>query len=396
MNSQAASQRDHSKVICAFYASTCYGSEYRAGMEFIKFAASCGFTLALTSDVEKNSTAEEIESNAPGIRVIRIPSAVKRQSTLFRINDFLPQSLWHYRAARWLRANNPETQNLWVQNGASPWLPISPYLGLSKTLIWGPTGGGEPPSPAMMAALPWRHQLRENLRSQIELFLLNRKKTALRNSQSSRLIPMARTREAQEQLRRMLGRNIPIIPEIIDPIKSVQISKEPATYPRFIWAGQDVPRKNLPLALKIFQHVRQSGYPDATIDIYGCTETAKELPDGATCHGWVNRVPWENYRNNGVLLLTSFREGLPSVLLEAASNGLLCISSDVGAISLLDIPTLHILPKTEYPNFEANTLDGIVQSIRSHLARDEIRFKNVSHRQQLTDHLLSQGVFNPL
>jgi glycosyltransferase involved in cell wall biosynthesis len=378
-------------VICAFYASNTYGSEYRAGLEFIQFAAANGFTLAIVADLQENSSAEILEMNAPGIRVIRIPSLIKRQSSLYRYHDILPQWLWHHRVARWLRAEKLLVQSLWIQNGASPWLPISPYFGLSKHLIWGPVGGGEPPTPAMMKTLPWRQQMRERLRSGLERILLNRKQAAMLNKHAPRLVTMARTRIAQRQLSLTFGRTVPVIPEIINPLNKVEIHRGPASSPRFIWVGQDIPRKNLPLAFKIFRHMRETAFPQATLDIFGCQESAAPLPDGAKCHGWVRGVPWDTYRNDGVLLLTSFREGLPSVILEAASNGLLCIASDVGPLGDLNVRTIHMLPHTEYPEFTRKTLDDVTRRVLDHLAETKICLPAVSNKDKLSSHLRREG-----
>lgn len=379
------------KVICAFYASTTYASEYRAGLEFIQFAASQGFDLAVVADLEENSTNEALEANAPGIRVVRIPSPIKRQATLYRYSDLVAQWVWHLRVARWLHAQRGGLQSLWVQNGASPWLPLVPYFGLSQVLIWGPVGGGEPPSSAMMNRLPWRFRLRERLRSLVERRMLRGKLVAIQNARTPRLIVMARTAEAQRQVAPGLGRPVPVIPEILEPLAAVHLTREPGTSPRLVWVGQDIPRKNLQLALELFQRLRNGAFPEATLDVFGCSAPPGRIIDGAEFHGWVPSVPWHQFQDDGVLLLTSFREGLPSAVLEAVRNGLLCVTSDVGAIASLGVPTIHPLPRSEYPDYSDASLHGVVQRIRQHLRQKETQFEAVSNRRRLQEHLRAEG-----
>jgi hypothetical protein len=102
-------------------------------------------------------------------------------------------------------------------------------------------------------------------------------------------------------------------------------------------------------------------------------------------------VPWQEFRNDGILLLTSFREGLPSAVLEAVRNGLLCITADVGAIGSLDIPTIHLLPKDQYPNYTNTTFIDVKRRIERHLAQTVIHLPAITNRRKLTDYLHSEG-----
>jgi glycosyltransferase involved in cell wall biosynthesis len=391
ISSEACVDTRPSKVICSFYASTTYGSEYRAGLEFIKFAAANAFDLAIVADLEENSSEPELEASAPGISVVRVPSPVKHQPTLYRYSDFFAQWIWHFRVARWLHKQQWDVQCLWVHNGASPWLPLTQYFGLSKILIWGPVGGGEPPTAAMMKKLRWKDRLRERLRSLVERIMLRGKIAGLLAHRAPRVVAMARTGDAQRQLSSRLGRHIPVIPEIIDPLEAVNLRRVPGASPRLIWVGQDIPRKNLSLALQLFMRLRLEAFPELTLDIFGCSPPSKALIEGVTFHGWVPSVPWQEFHNDGVLLLTSFREGLPSAVLEAARNGLLTIASDVGAIGSLGIPTIHLLPKDEYPNYTDTTIHYLKNRIRQHIAQKEVHFESVSHRNRLVDYLRTEG-----
>jgi len=378
---------NYQKVICSFYASSRYGSEYRSGLEFIKFAAANGFDLAIVADLEENSSISDIQLLASGIRVVQIPSPIKRQQTLYRYTDLWAQCIWHLRVAKWINHHTCFLQCLWIQNGAAPWLPLAMYFEKSNILIWGPVGGGETASAAMMKVLSWKDQLRERLRSNFENIMLRRKLKAILSNRASRTIVIARTKEAQRQLSIGLGQEVPIVPEILDPLAALNIQRTTSESPKLVWVGQNIPRKNLSLALQIFDYLRYSAFPEATLDVFGCDDPYPNPIIGVTFHGWVSSVPWENFRNDGVLLLTSFREGLPSAVLEAARTGLLCITADVGAISGLGIPTIHILPKEEYPNYSNSTLHSIQLRIQLHLEQTEISFSAVSNRQKLTNYL---------
>lgn len=380
------------RVICAFYASTTYGSEYRAGLEFIRFAASNGFDLAIVADLEENSPAMVLEAEAPGIRVVRIPSPVKRQATLYRFSDVIPQTIWHLRVARWLAKETMPLHTLWIQNGAQPWLPLVPYFALASNLIWGPTGGGEPPPVAMLLRLDWKTRVRERVRSLVEEQFLRNKLSAVARRDAPRFLPLARTVEVQRRLGHWIHSVIPVIPEILDPLSGVTVQRTPSYIPRFVWVGQDIPRKNLQLALEIFAALRRDEFPDSTLDVFGCTRPGVQSKEGVTFHGWVPRIDWPSFQNDGVLLLTSFREGLPSVVLEAARHGLLSVTTDVGAISSLGINTLHILPRDEYPNFSSGSLWQVAARIRLHLAQHTINLPPVSHTTNLANYLRAEGI----
>ncbi|MEY4427942.1 MAG: hypothetical protein RLZZ182_631 [Pseudomonadota bacterium] len=380
------------RAICAFYASTHYGSEYRAGIEFIRYAAHNGFDLAVIADLEENSSAEELQALFPGMRVVRIPSIVTRQQTLYRFTDLLPQTVWHWRASHWLKQHAPALEAVWIQNGALPWLPLSPYFALTKHIVWGPVGGGESPTPRMLAQLPMKVRLREQMRGWLETSMLRGKRHAIRRKGAPRVTALARTNESRRQLEQVLGLQLPVVPEILEPLKAVDFQATPTTAPRFVWVGQNIARKNLPLALRCFVWFRDNGFPDARLEIYGCEASAGPATPGVTYHGWVRRIDWAAIGPGAVLLLTSFREGLPSVVLEALQNGLLCVSSDVGAISSLGSPGVVTLPLDEYPEFSEASLKSAADRIAAHLASARIRRPSISYQAVLNQHLRLEGI----
>lgn len=378
--------------MCAFYVSQVYGSEYRAGFEFVKFAAANGFDLAVIADLENNCNSHELEAAAPGIRVVRIPSLVKRQASLYRYSDFVAQTLWHRRVVDWLRRNTERIDCVWIQNGAAPWLPLVAYFDIAPVVLWGPVGGGESPSPRMARTLTVRARLREALRSRLERAMLGTKVAALKRPGSPRLVVLARTADAQRQLEACLKMAVPLIPEILDPIEGASLTRMAGDQPAFVWVGQDLPRKNLRLALSMFEYLRREFFPNSTLDVFGCNAPTGSAVPNVRFHGWVPRVDWERFRDDGVLLLTSFREGLPSALLEAVRNGLLCVTSDVGAIGRLGIDSIFVLPREEYPDFSDTTMSAIGSRIRQHLGAQSTTIAPVSFRADLLQQLRANGL----
>ena len=106
----------------------------------------------------------------------------------------------------------------------------------------------------------------------------------------------------------------------------------------------------------------------------------------------MSRVQWEDFSKDGVLLLTSFREGLPSVVLEALSHGLLCVAYDVGALNRLRVDTLELISRTEYPEIVPETFERLAARIRRHLASESVHLGKVSYRDQLLECLRHSGV----
>jgi len=381
------------KIIVAFYASSRHGSEYRGGNEYIAYAATLGFDLAIVSDLDQNDSAQEAAARF-GLNVVTIPSVICRQKLLYRVNDLVPQLIWHLRVARWLKFHARDAEVIWLHNGALPWLPLLPYLGLARTLIWGPVGGGETLPAHALKDLSSTVRWREHLRESFEQWGLRRKARALRRrSTGTRVIALARTEASRSLLARHLPLpSIPIFPEILQPILANSFSRTTTSAPRFVWVGQNIPRKNLPLALRIFQRLRSEYFPSATLDIFGATSPVNSKNPNVTFHGWVSRIDWESFRHNGVLLFTSYREGLPSAVLEAICNGLFCVCSPVGALPSLNTTTVALLRNDEYPDPSDSTLARIADDISRHLGRSTIELPESDFRASLTAYLRDAGV----
>lgn len=381
------------KIIVAFYASNYHASEYRSGAEFISFAASVGFNLAVVADLEQNDSIDDLMAANPGISVVKLPSPVRKQSLLYSYTDFIPQVLWHYRVATWLSTRYNDIEVLWLQNGAQPWLPLGPYLRISRKIIWGPLGGGNIPPRPLLRHLGPISCMREWVRNLVERLALNRKRSLLQRGGAPKILPIARTVEARASLQRLFPcQPVPVIPEILRPLRGAVIARVPCDTPRFVWVGQDIPRKNLPLALEMFGRLKAEAFPGATLDVFGVKAGRQTVPSGVTYHGWVRRIDWPCFRNQGVLLLTSFREGLPSAVLEAISNGLLCVTSEVGAIPTLNQGTVFLLPRSEYPNYSAETYTQVIAAIKRHLSSHKVVLSTINSEEPLRSYLEANKV----
>ena len=299
--------------------------------------------------------------------------------------------MWHRRVAKWLATQRINIEVLWVHNGALPWLPLAPYVRLTSKIVWGPVGGGEAAPKSALRTLSLYSRWREGSRSLLSHAMLWGK-SFLGRMQGTNIVPLARTLEAHRLLAKAFPtHSIPIIPEILRPIEAARIERRTSETPRFIWIGQEVPRKNLPLALGMFSYLR-TVFPEATLDVFGTDSGGRHHQPGVTYHGWVSNIPWHRYQDAGILLLTSFREGLPSAVLEALSRGMLCVASEVGALPSLNVNTLLILPRQEYPHYSTNTYNMLTVRIQEHLKATQIELREVNYEGVLRAHLAQSGI----
>jgi glycosyltransferase involved in cell wall biosynthesis len=375
--------RPSRRIFVAFYLSSRYGSEYRAAYDALRIAKDLGFDVVVTANLLQNDSALELMSACRELEVVVVPSVVTEQRTLYKYSDFVAQVIWHYRVGRVLRRRGYAIETVWVQNGAAPWLPLWPYLHLANTVIWGPLSGGGAPSRKILHAMTFRAVVSEGARLIVEyLSILAKRFMVERRKLSPRVIPIARTAEARRVAERLFpDRQVDVVPEILASI-AYQVKADASDAPRFVWAGQDVPRKNLRSALELFARLKSGYFPAARLDVYGVTGSEKRYDD-IVFHGWVRRVDWASYCDAGVLLLSSYREGVPSVVLEAIKHGLLCVSADVGGVRALGAKSVYILPNEEAPSYSEETVKKVAGWIKSARAWDDRFGVTVDHGAKL-------------
>jgi glycosyltransferase involved in cell wall biosynthesis len=359
--------------VIAYYFSNKFASEYKVGYDLSKIALEADYSYIITSDLELNN----FNISGDKSRLIKIPTIIKHQKYLYKFGDFLPQFIWHLKVQSFLRKSNESIGKVWLVNGAAPWFPIRGYISTSNQFIWGPVGGGDYIKFNEAIKNGFLFFIRECLRKLVCITSILIKVNALRND-NVRII--ARTKGAKKYLQKYIKtKEIVVIPEIINPIKQKLIKKQVNDLPvNFIWVGQDIPRKNLSLALSFFGLMRAE-FPDSIMHIYGVSRdnTDKNI----LYHGWVNEVPWINYQN-AVYILSSYREGLPSSLLEAVNNGLLCFSTNVGSIELIKNDQIIL-----FDRFFKNNLYKYAEQIRNYLKKPEIRIMKIDFSASLKKYI---------
>lgn len=162
---------------------------------------------------------------------------------------------------------------------------------------------------------------------------------------------VAITSYGRSQLARWAG------PAHWEQIKVVHCGIEPARFPapqplpdgppRFVAIGRFVEQKGQLVALDALAALRKS-HPDAHLTLIGDGEmraeieaqiTALDLTDHVTLTGWVDEVRILSELNAAhALLMPSFAEGLPMVIMEAMAAGRLTIATYIAGIPELVLP----------------------------------------------------------
>ena len=92
-------------IIVAFYANPNYGSDWRVGSEYIKFAADYGFELAIIATLDRNAKDSDLIPVDVPMRVLRVPWFWNNSAFLYKLSDFLPQIFWHFRVMKTIKKN---------------------------------------------------------------------------------------------------------------------------------------------------------------------------------------------------------------------------------------------------------------------------------------------------
>jgi glycosyltransferase involved in cell wall biosynthesis len=382
------------KIAVVFSISSKFGSELRSGFDLASYAVKNGFNVLVISDIEKNDDIESLERKFNGVKIYKVSSPVKRMKTLYFFNDFLPQIIWHFRVAKFIRKELVSPKIIWIINGAQLWYPINCYIKICKKIFWGPIGGGESFPKSARKTLSFFAIFRDNCRDFIQYLSLRYKVRLIHKNDSCKVNIMVRTNSARHYLSSAFGSEylLPVIPEILNPLHSRKFTFPAGLRsPRFIWAGQDIPRKNLQFAINLFTDLKVGYFPNASLDVFGVDN--KNNISGINFHGWVSNINWDEYSGVGILLISSFREGMPSVLLEALQAGLMCVSTDVGAINEIKCKTLMTISLQHYPNYSPELINQIKDRIANYLVSNDLTLPKVSFEDRLQEFLvLSEAI----
>ena len=132
-------------------------------------------------------------------------------------------------------------------------------------------------------------------------------------------------------LYRLLGRKRLVVPNGVDTFKFRPEAKETGSLPdQVLYVGRASPEKNRRLLMPIWKELAARGF-SGTMSIVGSNETGDlgdEIPSTIRILGDRSDVD-ELLRGSVILILTSLREGLPTVVLEALASGVPVVSSDL-------------------------------------------------------------------
>jgi len=377
------------KAITLFYCSAHHGSEYKSGYQFLRYAADHEFDVAFISDLPFNYSRPFIQHT----RIIVIPQTARSQSCLYEKDDFSYVLRWIQSLHVYISSNRLSFSLLWICNPAQPWLPIVRFLPFTQRLIWGPIGGGESLPFRTIARYP-TFLLKETLRSILQILYLKTLSLSLSSNQSHKLTILARTPASSIQLSAFQLVST-LLPEILTPTETSLLIKVPAFIPTFIWIGRAVPRKNLLGAIAAFKSHLSVVFPDSRLLIYGVSYH-KSLPADPriSYKGWCNSIPYEELSSTSVLLFSSLREGMPSVVIDSLRTGILVVSNNVGSVSLLQPQSLLYLVHASYfdPRARRSHVEetSITEAIKAHLASTSIQIK----QRDFTS--IADSIINPL
>jgi len=175
------------------------------------------------------------------------------------------------------------------------------------------------------------------------------------------------------------GRKIRVIPQGVDTDRFTFKTNFPSRPEQIIFIGRIKKTKGIIEAINAFNQISKT-YPWLSLHFYGDGEDREILED--RCAG-DNKIHFHGFVEYGkiqrklkkadILLLPSYKEGLPNVVLEAMSSGVLVIASNVGGIpEILDNGRLGVLinPGNERDIFGAITLVMENPGLRSRMTRD--------------------------
>lgn len=211
-----------------------------------------------------------------------------------------------------------------------PWYPIFLYALLKSDVVFMGVGGDKYKA---------TNSLSEKLRRSFSMFNLY-----IMRHFNNQIVTIPRTLPASLLWSDYTQNLSSIIPERVIPVTKDQVCINSNDPIKFVWIGQDIKRKRLSLALKWFNIIK-SDFPESELHVFGAkrNNSFKEIK----FHGWVNKIDLLQYGSKWVLLLSSFREGLPSSVLEVLKKGGAVISKDIGSIKSLKSERIIIIKDFE-------------------------------------------------
>lgn len=138
---------------------------------------------------------------------------------------------------------------------------------------------------------------------------------------------------------------------------------------RFIFVGRNEARKGLSLLLQSLEHV-----PEASLDVVGDVPADISAPSNVNFHGMVrDRDALRGFFDRAdFLVVPSYAEGMPTVILEGLAAGLPVIATDVGASGALvaDRQTGFLIPRGDG--------DALTKALRAAAALNDREYRELS------------------
>lgn len=386
-------QNTKKRTVVAFYCSPIYGSEYKSGWQIVTEAINAGIVeRVIISDIEKNINSAEWGIKYSGVDFKVVPSIIKSDRLLRKLNDLLPQWIWHYSVAMLVKVNSA----LWIVNGAQPWLPLKCYMNKANDIIWGPVGGSEKLNISLLEKFSVLQKLREILRSiVVNLFSASKVRSLRKYIASGRRVTiLARTNSAFRFYKsNFTGAKLRLVPEIINILNHEHVIKQESesSLVNWVWVGQNIPRKNIALSLSLIDKLAQRIPGRHVVHIFGpsCLKEPFFSVSGVELkfYGWVDKVPWDLFRANAIFINTSIREGLPSTIIEAMQNALFCLSTDVGSISAV-FSKSKLIKFIDMDSDVINQISDISNHIQVYLQSNRFEIDSVCLREELYEAIL--------
>jgi glycosyltransferase involved in cell wall biosynthesis len=147
------------------------------------------------------------------------------------------------------------------------------------------------------------------------------------------VVSLSRTGPLQRILRdrlRVSPERIYILPNCLSDDQMTIEAPRKAQNGHFLFIGRNEPRKGLPVLIGAF-----AGLQGMTLDLVGQINPRTKLPANVAVHGEISdrsRIQ-QIYQSSDFLVVPSFAEGMPIVILEAFAAGVPVIGADVGAVA---------------------------------------------------------------
>lgn len=239
--------------------------------------------------------------------------------------------------------------------------------------IIGPVGGGECTPPQLYPLYPFKHRIREHIRTcanhiaLINPFLI---KTLNRSS-----LILCKTQDTKQLLKKWESK---IKVQLELGVNKISYTQHQRDKHKFLYVGHFIPLKGIKLILESFLKYVKFYDDQAQITFIGKGIMETDIIKFSQEHKLeknIQIIPWieqdklkSYYTNSYILLFPSLHDSSGNVVLEALSNGLPVISLDCGGPASIQGPTLKdmiIATKNKEKEFITNNIVTKMQQLTS-------------------------------